>query len=402
LRADRVYDGAVFGMFALFGVAFVITLVVVGLERKLDAEAHRRAGRALLGILGIGVVVLLVAFVVAVGNPVAWASNEISASKSCQQVANTPGRFGNVSANGRLCWWREAWRIFANNAPGGTGAGSFEVARKRYRINAGTVTEPHSVPMQELSDGGVVAFALFLAVVASGAAVSVSALRRLGGPERAAAVALIGVPAAYLVHALVDFSWDFLATTAPTMVALGVLAGSGKPSLERRTRPYLGIAAAVVAVAALVSFASPRLSDSSVAASTSDLGYGQLAKARQRARWARILNPLSIEPIWALAAVDERNHHEAAALARYEQAVRLQPRNPDTWFALALYEYQVPPISLCLAYRYFNNAWTLDPRGAEWTQGGPLDVSRAAVNKGACKGVITPLPPPVGSYGPAD
>ena len=43
---------------------------------------------------------------------------------------------------------------------------------------------------------------------------------RLDGAERAAAAALVALPAAYLVHALVDYNWDFLAVTAPTMLAL--------------------------------------------------------------------------------------------------------------------------------------------------------------------------------------
>ena len=102
-------------------------------------------------------------------------------------------------------------------------AGTFEIARKRFRPNADTVLQPHSVPLQQLADGGIAAFGLFLLVVLSGAAVCVFALRRLSGAERPAAVALVAVPAAYLAHALVDYNWDFVAVTAPTMVAIEVI-----------------------------------------------------------------------------------------------------------------------------------------------------------------------------------
>ncbi len=55
-------------------------------------------------------------------------------------------------------------------------------------------------------------------------------------------LALVAAPAAYLVHALVDYNWDFLAVTAPTMVALGVLAGAGPSSARRaRRRPLLAL-----------------------------------------------------------------------------------------------------------------------------------------------------------------
>ena len=93
---------------------------------------------------------------------------------------------------------------------------------------SGNVLQPHSVPLQQLADGGVVALGLFVLVILAGIAVCVCAIRRLSGAERAAAVALVAAPAAYLVHALVDFNWDFIAVTAPTMVALGVLAAAGR------------------------------------------------------------------------------------------------------------------------------------------------------------------------------
>ena len=40
--------------------------------------------------------------------------------------------------------------------------------------------------------------------------------------------------------------------------------------------------------------------------------------------------------------------------------------------------------NLCAAYRYLNNAYTLDPAGNQWVEGGPLDVARDAVNAGGC------------------
>jgi hypothetical protein len=40
--------------------------------------------------------------------------------------------------------------------------------------------------------------------------------------------------------------------------------------------------------------------------------------------------------------------------------------------------------NLCAAYRYLNNAYTLDPKGNQWTRGSPLDVARDAVNEAGC------------------
>jgi O-antigen ligase len=380
-RADRVADGAAFGVLALVGAVLVAVLVGVGARRALAPESRRRVGAGLLAVGAVGLAAGVVAVAVAIGNPVTWFDDEVTGA-SCSEVVNDPSRLGSLNVNNRWCWWNEAWDVFAAHAPEGAGAGTFEIARKRFRTDIRNVLEPHSVPLQELADGGALAFALFIALVVAGLAVAVGAVRRLGGDERAAAVALVAAPAAYLAHALVDYSWDFLAATAPVLVALGVLAGAGQPQLAVRTRPIV-VVAAVVALAMLVgSFASPRLSDRYVRSSTRALEDGDLEGARDRALWARFFDPLSVEPIYALARVAETQRVPWRAERHYIHAVELQPSNPETWYTLGIFEFQVRG-NLCAAYRFLNNAYTLDPAGL-WLPGGPLDVARKAVNAGGC------------------
>jgi tetratricopeptide (TPR) repeat protein len=217
----------------------------------------------------------------------------------------------------------------------------------------------------------------------SGIGVAVSALRRLAGAERAAAVALVAAPAAYLAHSLVDYSWDFLAATAPAMVALGVLAGAGQRPHEVRRRPVLAIVSVLVLVVLLGSFAFPRLSERSVRASTRALDENDYERARDRALWARFFNPLSPEPLYALARIAERQRFPNTAEKYYIEVVELQPDNPETWYTLGIFEYQVKR-NLCAAYRFLNNAYTLDSAGNQWTRGGALDVAREAVDEGGC------------------
>ena len=168
------------------------------------------------------------------------------------------------------------------------------------------------------------------------------------------------------------------------MVALGVLAGAGRTTVPFRRRPFLAIATVLVALFALASFASPRAAESSVRESTRALDDRDFDAARDSADRARLLNPLSVEPIWALARVDERQGRYSDAEERYVQAVELQPENPETWYALGLYEFQVRG-NMCAAYEFLNNAYTLDPAGSQWVEGGELDIARDAVNKGACE-----------------
>ena len=386
-HSDRVADGRIFGVAALLGALVVVVLVALGLRRSVTDESRRRLGR----LLAIAAAVLVVAGIAAAS---VAAADSISSDRTCSEVVNDPSRLGSLDVGNRLCWWGEAWDVFARRSPeggwakvgdvvGGAGAGTFEIARKRFRPNAETVLQPHSVPFQQLADGGLVAFGLFAVLVLGGIAVCVCALRRLAGAERTAAAALVAAPAAYLAHALVDYNWDFLAVTAPTMVALGVLAGAGRETRIGRRLPMLGVGVVLLAAVVLVSFSFPRLADRAERRSTQELTDGDLRLALDEARWAHFFNPVSADPIFAKARVAEAEGVRSRAERFYIDAVELQPDNPLTWYTLGIFEFDVQK-NLCAAYRFLNNAYTLDPKGNQWVPGGPLDVSRDAVNNGGC------------------
>lgn len=375
-RSDRVADGAVFGILALVGAAVVVTLTALGTRRSLSEDSRRRVGRALVVVASVCAVAALAGLGVAT-------AKAVSSGRSCSEVVNDPSRFESLDPNNRLCWWGEAWDVFAGHSPQGAGAGTFEVARKRYRPDSRTVLEPHSVPLQHLADGGVGALVLFLGLIGAAVAACVCALRRLDGPERAAGAALVAAPAAYLAHALVDYNWNFLAVTAPMMVALGVLVVAGRSPGGRRTRPLLAVAVVLVAAVVLGSFAFPRLADRMERSSTRALASGDLELANDRARWARFFNPLSADPLFALARVEEERGRFGHAERRYIRAVELQPDNPETWYTLGLFEFEALE-NLCATYRFLNNSYTLDPSGNQWVTGGPLDIGRDAVNQGGC------------------
>ena len=375
-RSDRVADGAVLGVLALGGALAVAALVALGAKRGLGERTSPRIGRGLLAAAALTAVIGAVGLGFAV-------ERSLASDATCAEIANDPSRLRSVDLSNRWCWWGDAWEVYRANAPEGAGAGSYEVARKRYREDARNVVQPHSVVLQQLADGGVVALGLFLALVLAAGATCACALRRLAGAERAAAVALVAAPVAYGLHSLVDYDWDFLAVTAPVMVALGALAGAGRVHGEPGRRPLLAIAAVLVALTVLGSFAAPRLADRYVRASTRALDEPQLASALQRALRAKDLNPLAVEPLYAIAHVHQRGAAPEDAEEHYVNAVELQPENPETWYFLGLYEYNLG--RMCAAWTFLNNAYTLDPAGRQWSEGGPLDVALEAVNRGACE-----------------
>ncbi len=126
IRSDRVADGTVFGVLALVGAAVVATVVAVALRRSLDHGAHRRVGRGLIALAAV--------LVIGVGAAVSVsAADALSSSRDCSEVVNDPSRLGTLDLNLRLCWWEEALDVYSHHGPEGAGAGTFEVARKRFR-----------------------------------------------------------------------------------------------------------------------------------------------------------------------------------------------------------------------------------------------------------------------------
>ncbi len=370
-RADRVTDGAWFGLLLLVGGA----LVALGAMRIPPISSERRPllGRVLGVLAALGAAAAAVALLLNAGR--------VADEFQGPEVPNDPNRFISLSSNNRSAWWGEAWDIFRADELKGAGANTFEVARKRYRETASAVSQPHSVPLQFLAGTGLVGFALFLALVAAAGVAAVGAVRRLEGIERNAAAALAVAMALWLVHALVDYDWDFVAVTGPALFAAGVLASAGRPA--RRAPGLLAAAgAAALALAAIVSVATPWLADRELRKVNVALDRGDLEAAGDAVERARSLDPLSLQPVFADARVAEQRRREVAALEAYREATRLQPKNPEAWLQLGLYEFDIG--DRCGAYRDLNQAYTLDPAGKQWRPGGPLVVSLAWVNAGNC------------------
>jgi tetratricopeptide (TPR) repeat protein len=163
-----------------------------------------------------------------------------------------------------------------------------------------------------------------------------------------------------------------------------VLAASGRALAPLRRRPLFLAGTALAAAAVLVSLAPPWIAERAVRSSTRALVRADLARAEAEALEAERWNPLSIEPLVALARVEAARGDLEAAERRYIAAVERQPRNPEAWYALGIFELETLERP-CAAYRFLNEAYTLDPAGRQWYPGGPLDVARDAVNAGACE-----------------
>jgi O-Antigen ligase len=360
---DRLRAGLVFGALLVLGVVAVgaAAYVLVGREARLRPRFRWRLTGARL-LAGAAVSLLLVVLAASGGHPVDWVRDGAREFTNPVSTAGTePGRLGSFSSNSRWTWWEETWTIFRDDLVGGAGAGTFAVARRPIRDNTTIALEPHNIALQFLAETGVVGFLLFGGAVAAAAFGVVFSLRRLNGTERAAAQALAIAPLAYLLHALIDYDWDFVALTGPVMLVLGVLLAAGHSSRPRRRYVLATIGTVLAALGLIFSLVSPWLASRSVTAAYEAIDRGGVDEALDDSRRARALNPLSIQPLLATAAAEEARGDERAALERYVEAVELQPENWRPWYELGQFELLTGRRER--AIRHLRRARELDPLG---------------------------------------
>jgi O-antigen ligase/polysaccharide polymerase Wzy-like membrane protein len=330
----RAHDGA------WLAVVFVLAAVAVGAlaylgslgeeRRPLSVARRRLVGRVALGVLCVGVAVG-VAVLVAESKPKGW-FKDFTEQPTNASLQGGPQHLVNASSSSRWLWWKEAWRAWERQPWRGTGAGSFELTHRMLRTNSIVVTEPHNVPLQFLTETGVVGFLL---AAASIAAAAVGVVRRLRG-RQPAAVALAVLAAAYVIHSLVDFDWDFVAVTAPFLLSVGALLGG--PAVREEPRPVWSPVPAAVAVVVALSLLTPWFAERATDSARAAIAGNRPLQAYRDARDARSLNPLALDPLLVQAVALEQLGDLEGARGRYTDAVRLQPLNWWPWFELGSFE----------------------------------------------------------------
>jgi hypothetical protein len=367
----RVQDGLIFGAVLVLGAVAVVFASRVVLSRTLV----RAVAAALVAI----VLAALAAAVVRSGGPADFVrdrwhefSNPVGA-----QVSNRPGRIASASSSNRWRWWQEAWNAFVDHPLKGTGAGTFGLTDRLERDSSLAVVEPHSAPLQDLSETGIVGFLLIATTLAAAA---VAIVRR---EHSRATLALVLAAAVCVLHSLVDIDWDYVAVQGPLLLVLGALVAS--PERAPARRPWLvAAAAALSALAALYSLASPWLAQRRIDAAYDAFARIDIAGARAEAKSAHALNPLAVEPLSLMALAESLLGRNGRALELYRQARDLEPKNPETWFQLGAFELDElhQPRH---AYRDLNQSYTLDSYGPAGLKGGKLDQARCQVDPATCQ-----------------
>jgi hypothetical protein len=334
----RVHDGA------WFALVFSLTAVVVGAlaylgsvaeeRRPLSGPRRRLLGQVALAVL-VGAVAIAAVALAVQSKPEGWFQEFTSQPTDPNEQAG-PERLANASSSSRWLWWSEAYEAWEAQPFRGTGAGTFELTHRLLRTNSIVVTEPHNVPLQFLSETGIVGFFLALSFVGVAAVGIVRAVLRLAGAERAAGLALSVTVVAYVLHSIVDFDWDFVAVSAPFFLTVGVLLGGRVVREEPRT--VAAPVPAVLAIAVVLSLLTPWFAERSSDTAVNALSDARPLKAYREARGARSLNPLALRPVLVQAAALEQLGDLDGARLRYVEAIRMQPLNWHAWYELGRFE----------------------------------------------------------------
>jgi hypothetical protein len=380
------------------GVAIACVLLVVlvaslavtfaAAERPPSMATRRQAGAVILVVLALAPVALAAALALSdrgFGGSISHTWTTLT-DPSATPPPNDPGRL-TAAGSVRARYWNESLKAFRDHVWRGVGAGGYATVRPRYREDEIDVRHAHGYVMQVAADLGVLGLAASLALLAVWLA---SALRATGlrprdrglpyTAERIALLTLLTVVVMFGIHSLIDFTWFVPGNALPALLAAGFLAGRGplrevlpapRPlaeRLRRGVRDPLRVSGAVagVALALVAAWAvyGPQRSASAGQDALALLDGGNVGAARQKALQARDENPLSIDPLFELSAVEQKAGQNAAAREALQQAVRLQPENPRTWLRLAEFELYVlerPAVALDA----IRPALFLDPRDAE-------------------------------------
>jgi hypothetical protein len=404
---DREGDGLVLGLILLVSLAGLLLAgrAVLRAEGRLrlTPPAARRLALAAAAVAGLAVF----------GGGVALAASQRGLSGTISHEWATfrkvrldpmydPRHLITTNSGNRWTWWSEAAGAWSDRPLEGWGAGSFPVLHREYRTNQLEILQPHSLPMQLLSETGVIGAILALGAMAALALVGIRAARGStpdDAAERLIRAALAAAVCAWLVHGLYDWDFDIPGVTLPVMAFAGVLAGRVRP--PGAAGPALGVRGRVIALAGITVAMSavaltsifPAWAESKAVGALDRAGgsHASAADRRQAEREAELasrLDPLATKPLLALASIQQGQGDLQRSKAALRRAARRQPDDSTVWYELASLgaaEHDVRAVRSALRH-----ALALNPRDVS-ARTLALAIQTPAPNRSATA-VRTPLP----------
>ena len=357
-------------------VGFLSTVHPPGARTR--ARAGRTLGAALLAVPVVAII-LLATSSGGIGGQVSKAWKQAT-DPEVSAPTNSPSRLTETSS-GRARYWNEAFKVHAEAPWLGTGAGAYGTLRLKYRLDERRVEHAHGYVVQTMADLGWVGLAISL--LAAGAwlvtAAGTVGLRRKDkglhwDAERVGVATLAVVVIVFGVHSTFDWTWFVPANALPALICAGWVAS--RPTLRERyglapavaetprapVEARLVFAGLVVLIAFFASWSAlqPIRALHAQDAALARLETGQVAQAASIAKVAHERNPLSVDPLFELAAIEQARGNDKEALRVLGDAIDREPANPETWRRLGQARMDIGDAKGALSA--FRAAYYLDPR----------------------------------------
>ena len=354
----------------------VVVLLAAGLaiqrraeRRPLAEPTRRRIGIAALGSLAAVPLVVLVG--ARVQRPRHRRHGLRPLARPHERAAtpqNDPGRLIETGERAHDLLGRARSTSGSEHEVAGAGAGSFAQAQLRFRNEPTQGRHAHGYVHQTLADLGLIglaasllgAVAWLLAAGTHARAWRGAASREPWTPERTGLIALALVAVVFGVHSALDWTWFVPAVAVTGLFCAGWVAGRGRcgagerarsprprtvrarrPARRRPARPRMRLARrrrGARRCAPRWRSPQPWRADREGRRGARALpSEGDFAAARAAASGAGDINPLSAEPYFERAAIEDAAGNRRAAVSALEDAVQLEPASPEAWRRLGEY-----------------------------------------------------------------
>ena len=313
---------------ALALVAVGVVAAIVDNRVELGPAAARRIGAVAAVLVAVALAGGVALYAAAEGSPTTQVGD---AWQDFKQGGDSPAAGGSRFTTGgsnRYDFWTVAWDGFGERPLRGMGAENFQEEYLQRGKSSEQPRYPHSLELGVLYQTGLVGGILLFGGLAAALAAALGT-RRAAHPERAVAAAAVAVFAYWLLHASVDWFWEFPALTAPAFAMLGLAAAVAPRAAGATARRRLGVVPAVLGVAATValclSFVFPWLAEVEISRAT-ETWRSDPGDAFRRLERADDLNPLSPRASLTAATIALRVDRPGLARREFSEALRREPR----------------------------------------------------------------------------
>ncbi len=350
-----------------FAVGLAIALFDAGL--RTDSPQVRLVRRAARLALAGGVVVVVIAAGVAIGNPVTYVHRKWDQFTSLSYSTPTTTRLLTVGGQ-RYDLWRVAVKEFESAPLLGVGAENYSFGYYVRRATDRNLSDPHSLLFALLSENGIIGVLLFAGFLGGIFAALRAGWAKLNAAARCDAIAMAATGVVLLGQSAVDWIWLIPGLTAIGVFALSAAAAQATAAntavptgpAQRRGRPRgpaaLGHAIAVGAlVGAIICVLGLFVSNAYIqrARTADDDPPVELSSAKVAATF----DPWSVTPHYLEASAYESMGNRSSAYRQLKQALALEPSNPATLGVLG--DFDARGDHLAAARSYYRRALALDP-----------------------------------------